>query len=201
MLENNAKGGKSMFSMVKERHRRTYEDALSQGKVDPQMQGLCGFVAKTKGFYTSSCCSGRIILLEKKGGRKIDTFFHRKWHRKITLDELAQGLEEKTVGEIWLKVDPFILHIGCGSLEDASKILAAMKKAGVKRGGIIVAGPGKFMVELQGTEKMDVPVKKGETVFADGRYLAHLTENANALLEKNYARLEKLGQEFRKALK
>ncbi len=194
------KGGKSRFAMVKERHRRTYEDALSQGKVDAQMRGLCGFVAKTGGFYTSSCCSGRIILLEKRGERKIDTFFHRKWHRPVEQDEFLEGVREKTAGEVLLKVDPFILHIGCETLDGANRVLGAMKRAGVKRGGIILAEPGKFIIELQGTEKMDVPLKDGEKSFAGEGYLLYLLKKANALLGRNYKRLSRLEQEFCKSL-
>ena len=82
MANMGKKMGFSRFGMVKERHRKTFESAASQGKVDPQMLSLCKFVAGTEKFYTSSCCSGRILFLERRGNRKIDTFFHRKWHRE-----------------------------------------------------------------------------------------------------------------------
>ena len=190
----------SRFSMIKNRHNGTFETALKQGKVDEQMQGLCKFVASTKRFYTSSCCSGRILLLEKQGSRKIDTFFHRKWHREITFGELLEGFNEMTKGEVWLKVDPFILHIGAKTLEDANIVLAAMKKAGVKRGGIIVAEPEKFLIEFQGTETMSAPVKKGAKKLAGEEYLMELLSYANDLVSKNYRRLEKLEAELKNAL-
>ncbi len=186
--------------MVKERHRKTLETALKQGKVDEQMQGLCSFIAGTRGFYTSSCCSGRIIMLEKRGERKTETFFHRKWHRTVDEDELIDGLAEGTSGEVWLKVDPFILHIGCLNIWGANAILAAMKNAGVKRGGIIVAKEGKFIVELQGTERLGAPVKVGRKILVQKEYIKYLAARANALLERNYRRLAKLEQEFRKVL-
>lgn len=188
------------FEMIKERHRKTYRTALSQGKVDEQMEGLCSYVAETKGFYTSSCCSGRIMLLEKRGDKKKENFFHRKWHREITKEEILEGFEEKVDGELWLKVEPFILHIGCATLEDSNKVLAAMKKAGVKRGGIIIAQHDKFLIELQGTEGLSIPVKIGEKKLVDGQYLVSILPKANSLVAKNYKRLEKLEAEFRKDL-
>lgn len=191
----------SRFDMIKKRHNCTFETALKQGKVDEQMQGLCKFIAGTERFYTSSCCSGRILLLEKRGTRKIDTFFHRKWHREISFEELLEGFNEPTKGEVWLKVDPFILHIGAKSLEDANTVLGAMKKAGVKRGGIIVTKPEKFLIEFQGTETMSVPVKNLEKKLVNEEYLRELSSYANALVSKNYRRLEKLGAELGKALK
>src|SRR3989344_3740924 len=92
----------SRFGMIKERHRKTYEAALSQGKVDPQMQALCSFIAGTKGYYTSSCCSGRIMLLERRGDRKSENFFHRKWHREVAAKELLEGINEEVEGDLWL---------------------------------------------------------------------------------------------------
>ena len=191
---------KGRFGMIKDRHFATYKAALGQGKMDIQMVPLCEFVAKTKGYYTSSCCSGRIILLEKRGKRKIDTFFHRKWHREITEGELIEGFDESTKGEVWLRIDPFILHIGCKNLEDCSKILAAMKAAGVKRGGIIVADEEKFMVELQGTDSMSLLIKKGEKKLVSEEYLQEIVPLANNMLRQNYARLTKLENAFRNLL-
>ncbi len=192
---------KARFSMVKDRHRQTYEAALSQGKVDEQMQSLCSYIAGTGGFFTSSCCSGRIILLEKRGERKSENHFHRKWHREIAEKEMLEGLAEPVHGELWFKLDPFILHIGCATLADANKVLAAMKRAGVKRGGILVAGEGKFLIELQGTENMGFLAGSGGKSAIGENYLRTILPRANLMLRKNYARLERLEKEFRKALK
>ncbi|MAG18360.1 MAG: hypothetical protein CL944_02720 [Candidatus Diapherotrites archaeon] len=188
------------FEMIKQRHTQTYQTALSQGKVDEQMQGLCDYVISTKNYYTSSCCSGRIILLEKRSDRKIDNFFHRKWHREITKEELEEGFNEKIKGKLWFKVDPFILHIGCADLEKSNAILKAMKEAGVKRGGIMLAEKGKFMIELQGTERMEFPAKNGEEELINKKQLLKVLKEANELVRKNYARLEKLEKTFRKNL-
>ena len=184
--------------MIKARHGKTYETALKQGKVDEQMQGLCTHIASTRGYFTSSCCSGRILLLERRGERKLDASFHRKWHRKTSLEELLKGIQESVAGELWMKVDPFILHIGCRDLGGANKILTAMKKAGVKRGGIVLAEKNKFLIELQGTGRMEFMVKKSGKTLVSDTYLKEALATANTLLEKNYSRLEKLGKEFSK---
>ncbi|MCR4335933.1 MAG: hypothetical protein NUV57_05370 [archaeon] len=189
------------FDMIKQRHTKTYQTALNQGKVDEQMQGLCDYVILTKNYYTSSCCSGRIILLEKRSDKKIDNFFHRKWHREIKKEELKEGFNEKVKGKLWFKVDPFILHIGCCDLEKANIILKAMKEAGVKRGGIMLAEKGKFMIELQGTEKMEFPLKNGKEEFIGEEQLLKILKEANEMLRKNYSRLEKLEKAFKKYLK
>ncbi|MBI4210496.1 MAG: hypothetical protein HY544_03260 [Candidatus Diapherotrites archaeon] len=187
--------------MIKERHGKTFETALSQGKVDEQMESLCRFISGTKGYYTSSCCSGRIMLLEKRGDRKKDNLFHRKWHREVSLEELLEGLRENTRGELWFKLEPFILHIGCANLRDSVKVLGAMKNAGVKRGGIIVAEKEKFLIELQGTERMSFRVKISGRAMVGEDYIDSIFPMANRMLAKNYSRLERLESEFRKTLR
>jgi len=193
---------KNRFCMVKEMHRKSLEKAIAEEKADRQITQLCRFVSKTKGFFTSSSCAGRIILLQlPKNENKLDASFHRKWHRRVKERELWQGISEKTEGELWFKLDAFILHIGANSLENANLILGAMKRAGVKRGGIMVAKDGKFLIELQGTQAMAFPVKKESKILVSGDYMHYALERANKKLAKNYAMLKRLEKEFRKCLK
>ncbi len=188
--------------MVKERHKVTLNEAIEKNLADERMVSLCSFVASTENFFTSSGCAGRILLIElPKGESKRDASFHRRWHRRISLSEVKEALQEKTNGEVWLKMEPFILHIGCSTIEDSRKTLAVMSKAGVKRGGIIVAKEGKFLVELQGTQEMSVPVKHNDRVLVQDDYLQWLVEKANEKLEKNYKMLERFEKECRAGLK
>ena len=189
------------FAMVKRHHAETFAKALAEGKMDLQMVPLCRFVAKTKKFFTSSCCSGRIVLLEMpENGKKCETDFHRKWHGKVSFRELWDGIVEPTAGELWFKLDGFILHIGTDSLENARTILAVMKLAGVKRGGIIVAKQGKFLVEMQGTESMSFPVKSENEIIVEKAFMKRILAKANKKLAKNYAKLKAFEKACRKNL-
>ncbi len=199
-MVNMEKQSPSRFEMIKKRHKKTYEAALSQGKVDKPMESLCTFTAKTTNYYTSSCCSGRIMLLEKHGSKKCDNLFHRRWHRTVTFEELKEGVNESTKGKVWFKMEPFILHIGCGTIENAKKILEAMQQAGVKRGGIILAGDEKFLIEMQGTERMELIVKEDGKNLVSDEYLKKILETANPMLENNFLRLKKFEKEFKKVL-
>jgi len=185
--------GAERFSMVKDMHRKSLEKAIKEKKADRQIIPLCKFVSKTKHYFTSSSCAGRIILLQlPKDENKLGAFFHRKWHRKVREKELWQGIKADTRGELWFKLDPFILHIGADSLENAKKVLSHIKKAGIRRGGIMVAKPGKFLIEMQGSQGISFPVKKGKTVLVEEYYLKYVLERANQKLEKNYELLKRL---------
>ena len=194
--------GIERFTMVKTMHKKSMEKAIAEKKADLQIIPLCRFVSKTKHFFTSSSCAGRIILLQlPKGESKREACFHRKWHCVVKEKELWEGIDAETSGELWFKLDPFIFHVGADSLENSKKVLAAMTKAGVKRGGIIVAKPGKFLVELQGSQGIAFPIKKGKKVLVEKEYMKYILERANEKLEKNYALLKRLEKEFRKELK
>jgi len=194
--------GIERFAMVKVMHKKSLEKAIAEKKADLQIISLCRFVSKTKNFFTSSSCAGRIILLQlPKGESKREACFHRKWHCVVKEKELWEGIDAETKGELWFKLDPFIFHVGANSLENAKKVLAAMTKAGVKRGGIIVAKPGKFLVELQGSQGIAFPVKKEKKVLVEKEYMKYILERANEKLEKNYTLLKRLEKEFKKELK
>ncbi len=190
------------FGMVKNRHKETFEQAIYDGKADEKMVPLCKFVSKTKNYFTSSSCSGRILLLSlDKGERKKVSAFHRKWHRKVKFKEVREALNEKTAYSVWLKQEAFILHIGAGDLKHAEKLLLVMTKSGIKRGGIIVAKPGKFIVELQGTQGLAVPVKSENEILVSDDYLKTLVDIANEKFDKNDTALKRFEKVARAELK
>jgi len=194
--------GENRFGMVKARHRKTFEEAAEKKLADEGLVPLCGFIAGTKNFFTSSGCAGRVILIQlPKGECKKDSSFHRRWHRPVGFAEVKKALGEKTKGEIWLKMEPFILHIGTGSIANAREILAVMNRAGVKRGGILSAKEGKFLVELQGTQEMSAPVKHGGKLLVGDAYLRYLVKKADCKMKRNREMLARFERECRACMK
>lgn len=194
---------KSRFEMIKAHNSEQLEEAIAEGKADQKMIKLCRFVNSTKNFFTSSSCAGRIALLSVKSiGKKQPNAFHRKWHRKVTLKEVIEGLEEKAdEKELWFKLDPFILHIGTDNLENARTILQCMRLAGIKRGGIMLAKKEKFIVELQGTHTISLPIRNEGIALVDKEYLSFILKQANDKLVDNYERLKLFEKVCRKELK
>ncbi|MCX8158285.1 MAG: hypothetical protein N3D73_01310 [Candidatus Diapherotrites archaeon] len=186
------------FSMIKNRHSKTLEDAIKSNKIDQQMIDLCKLINSTEDYFTSSSCAGRIMLLDVVGDEnKKDSKFHAKWHRKISLQELKIELAKRSKGVLWLRVEPFIIHIGCKNLEKAKKILEVKNKAGIKRGGIIFAEEGKYLLELTGTQFVSLPLVKDNKILVDENYLSYLIEISNKKISQNYKRLEKFYNAFK----
>ena len=103
--------------------------------------------------------------------------------------------------EVWFKLDPFILHAGTDTLENARRLVEIMQAAGIKRGGIISAKEGKFLVEMIGTQSIALPVKLGGRILVEKKYMKRLLGKANMKLAMNYAHLERLGKAFERELK
>lgn len=73
-------------------------DKSSIGKWDERIKKLCEKVNNLNNFYTTSSCSGRIILMmeqEKKG----KDLFLKTWHDKISLNILKSDLKKMSCSE------------------------------------------------------------------------------------------------------
>ncbi len=182
--------------MVKKRHSESLSKAIKEGKADERVIPFLKKIAETQNFFTSSSCCGRILLLGLKGkGLKKDSYFHFKKHRTVSFKEIWGSLQKKSIGVLWFKIEPFILHIGAKNLENTERILKVMKESGIKRGGIIVTKKGKFLTELLGTQMLSVPVKEKNKILIEKKFLKYLIKIANKKLIENYNLLKKFEEQ------
>jgi len=189
--------------MVKERHKKRFEQAVKEGKADKQIISLCKFLFSLPEFFTASTCAGRIILLKTdEEESKREASFLQKWHRTVKLNEVLSAMKKPlNEPELWFKQEPFIMHVGANSLQNANKILSIARKAGIKRLGIMVAVEGKFLMELIGTQSMALPLKYKNRDLAEKDYLEFIVNKANQKLKKNYVQLKKFEALLKKELK
>lgn len=176
----------------KQKKMALLKKAIECGKVDKKIIKLLEFLNAQKGIVTTSSCSGRILLLKiKKNKKDAKKFF--VWHDKVKEKEFLNILKKiKNKKLFWLRVEPFILHILTENIEDAKKILFAMKNAGIKRGGInyISQNSKKITIEVMGHGQIILPIYLGfNTSF--------LVKEINKMMNKNEKKLKK----FEKVLK
>lgn len=194
--------GKTRFFMTKKHHKKTFEQAKKQGKMDIDFISLCEYISKTNNFFTSSCCAGRICLvgMDNKETKK-ESIFHRKWHRKVDFSEVKEGIES-FLGEIlWFKQEPLIFHMGTNSLENARLILQICEKASIKRAGIKVAKEGRFIIEMVGTPNITLPVRKNKKTLITDEYLKFIIKKSNEKFMKNKKTLKTLEKLVKKEIK
>lgn len=95
---------------------------------------------------------------------------------------------------IKFKQEPCILHVACGDLKAAQKLVDLAREAGWKRSGIITTDK-RFIVELMSTEKLELPIidaMRKEKLLVEEDYLNVLVKKANENLVKTWKKIDKL---------
>lgn len=167
-------------------------DKSSIGKWDEKIKKLCKKINSLKNYYTTSSCSGRIILMidQEKKGQDLFVFVS---HNKISFEKLKSELNSalKKNQKIKFKFEPCILHVSCETFSDAEKLYEKAKLAGWKKSGIIGVKNG-FTIELNSTEKLEFPIIRNKKILVSDEFLKIIIEEANKKLEKSWMKIEKL---------
>jgi len=167
------------------------EDKSNIGEFDPRIAELCNKINNKINYYTTSSCSGRVVLLKASEEKQPNAFLFRT-HEKINFLKLKKALEKiKYDGLVEFQQTSCILHVACMSLEDAQELVTKAKFAGWKRSGIMATGK-RFMVELHSTECISFPIMNNRIILVDDNFLKLIVELANNKLERVWKKIDKL---------
>lgn len=170
-------------------------DRSNKKSWDKKIVELCNQINSLENYYTTSSCSGRIILMIDQE-KKAEGLFEFVKHDLITLEQLKKDLckiVENNKLLIKFKQEPCIIHIACKNFEDAEKMLSNAQLSGWKRAGIIATGR-RFVVEMSGTEKLEFPIINSKKVLVDDEFLKIIIKKSNENLKKSWERIGKLGK-------
>jgi tRNA wybutosine-synthesizing protein 3 len=182
---------KKEYLDAKERAVHSLEAACAQQKVDEGILPILTLINGMDGFYTSSSCAGRIVLLEIPHiGDKRGAKFLGIWHRTVQPREISQALSSATEGLLWLLAQAPILHIGVQTLTLADLMIKTAVSCGFKNSAMKSTGK-KIVVEVCSTERLDAPVGKDGQLFCDQNYLFLLVDIANEVIERSRKKLVK----------
>ncbi len=199
-LINIMKNQSFQFSRRKKQQFMKNDRSLKQS-IDSRIKDLCGKINKNENYYTTSSCSGRIVLFRNIKEKRDDVILF-SWHNTISLGLLKQELdkiikENKSKGLLYFKQEPCILHVGCRNLQDAQRMHDLAKNAGWKRCGII-ASKKRFIVELNGTERLEFPIINNGKMLVDDNFLKIIVKEANKKLEESWKKIERLERTIEK---
>jgi tRNA wybutosine-synthesizing protein 3 len=169
-------------------------DKSKKGEIDKPIKKLVDIINKKQDYYTSSSCSGRIILFSKpKSGKKQDTKWLFVSHEKANFSQLKKQINP-TKDQLWLRQESFILHVCCRTLEDAKKLLNLCEKAGLKRAGI--HSLKKIMVEIINTPYLNTIIGEKNEILVSDRFLKAWLNQANINMEKNIVKIDNLSKKI-----
>lgn len=171
-------------------------DKSSIGSWDNKIKDLCDKINDSNDFYTTSSCSGRIVLMVSQD-KKAENLFLKVWHDKVSFSELKNELEKVRGSEnlIKFKLESPILHIACRNLDLASRFLEKAKYYGFKRSGILSLGKN-IVLELNSTEKLEFPIIKDSKILVSDDFLELVVQISNDKLEKGWDKIGGLRKNF-----
>ena len=159
-------------------------DKSKKGSIDKEIITLIKKINKNPNYYTTSSCSGRIVLITS--GKK-----PAKWvflsHKQVTFKQIKSvNLPKK---DIWFKQEPFIIHIACRTIDDAQKLLNKARSVGLKRSGI--QSIRKNIIEIISTEHLETPIAEKGKLLIDDNYLKILVKQANKKLKQTREKIKR----------
>lgn len=177
------------------------KDKSRKGCIDFKIKRLVDKINSLNDFFTTSSCSGRILLFSlPKSNKKKEVQYLFNSHKKIKQSETKGILRtiikkiklNKIKDDVWFRVDGAILHVACNNLDSAKKFLNTARDIGFRRSGIISLGKNRVTMELISTEKIEAIVSKKGRLVIDEDYFKVLIKEGNAKLEKTWEKVEKL---------
>ncbi|MDD5086354.1 MAG: hypothetical protein PHV16_01250 [Candidatus Nanoarchaeia archaeon] len=166
-------------------------DKSKKGSIDDEIKNLVDLINSLKDYYTTSSCSGRIMIINRpESGKKCDVEFFFSSHRKASFSEIKNMLKEIPDEQLWFRQESMIIHIACKTIENAQKILDIASKAGLKHSGIITTRK-KIVVEIIGSEQFETIIASNKKLYINEEYLKLLVNEANKKMDLNKKRLSK----------
>ena len=171
-------------------------DKSKKGEIDEKIVSIIQLINYKPDYYTTSSCSGRVYLW--RGGTKKNQMERLRVSHELVKDsffELKEINELKKLsfkeitlkGLIWLRLEDFILHICCRNLESANLLLQEARQW-YKKSSILSANK-KIMVEIRGSEFMEMPLYENGKLLFNGD-LSWLKQEVNSRMNRIWEKEE-----------
>ncbi len=173
------------------------KDKSSIGKWDKPILKLCKKINQSKDYYTTSSCSGRILLMIDQEKKSKNLFLYSS-HKLVTFKEIKHTLENIPKNKnIKFKLDPCIIHLACKDFECANKLLEIARNTGWKKSGILSYNKSKrIIIELNGTGKLEFPIISKNKILINDKFLKVVVNQSNQKLKHSWKLINNLEKSF-----
>lgn len=199
------KQDKNQFNIDK-RNILSKKDKSKKGTIDKPIIEMINFLNSLDDYYTTSSCSGRILILKIPASKRKDKV---EWlltkHSPVNIEEVKDALKRFTNNynkgdELWFKQEPLIIHIAARSIEKAERLLDIAKLSGFKKSGVIALSR-RFVVEIEGTDFLSTIIGINGKILVNDEYMESLIGIGNKKLLNNLKRKDKLFKNMKRELK
>ncbi len=197
MCSNEISVDETVWLARKREFLKRIERDLRIGYFDKEVLDLVLLINDFDFAYTTSSCSGRIVVYEGSAPWFTgDIRILYKTHNEIELEVIKQVIEN--TNNVWLSLQPPILHINFKRLDLAIKVLHDARNIGFKHSGIISATSRGIILQLRSTEHLDIPLKINGMIVYSNEVLEKLISMINDILIRSKYKLKLLEEYFRK---
>ena len=167
-------------------------DKSKKGHIDEEIKELVNAINKQPNYYTTSSCSGRILLYSTSPDRKKN---ETKWifvsHNVVSFQDIEKVLEQLPNCVVFFCFEPLILHVVCRDLDAADNLLQLCNISGLKHSGIISLSK-RIIIEIVGNERLDSLIAVHGKLFITISGISFFIDDANEKMKRNLKRIEKL---------
>lgn len=195
-------------------------DKSVKGAIDEPIVDLVEMINNSPQYYTTSSCSGRIIVTasntagDQENGTipvvvKKGTDWQFVSHEPIDnvdhfvstfLDEV-QNHNGKAHDSMIIKFEPVIFHIRASDIESARCLLQVGLQSGFRNSGIVLSAKGRATVAFRSTAALEAPLIIDGELVASEEYLRHLTKVSNRKMVSNAQAIKRLQLALERFLK
>ncbi|XP_036939415.1 tRNA wybutosine-synthesizing protein 3 homolog isoform X1 [Acanthopagrus latus] len=178
-------------------------DLSKKASVDEHIEHVVSLLNSCEQYFTTSSCSGRIILIdgapERSDVQKQNCVWLFVSHKKCERDDVVCAVARSS-GEAVLKFEPFVLHAQCRRLDDAQLLHSVAINSGFRNSGLTVSKTGKIITAVRNTHGLEVPLSHEGKLLVEHEYISFLTQIANQKMEENHRRIHRFYQNLQTAL-
>ena len=183
-----------------DRHKQivlSKSDKSFKASIDEPILELVDAVNASSNFFTTSSCSGRIMLINEGDcvKRKNGASFKFVSHDIVSLEKASDLLELCTSasGNVFLKLEPLILHIESRTLDLGIRLLHLLKRENqFKHTCIVSATNEKYIVCVKAMVKLEIPLVYDSVSIVDLQLLRQYLEIANTRMAENFDAIKNL---------
>ncbi|XP_002129518.2 tRNA wybutosine-synthesizing protein 3 homolog [Ciona intestinalis] len=179
------------------------KDESRKGSVDSLIVELVDFINAKPDYFTTSSCSGRIVVLTTNDSEnntehtsaKKGCKWHLVSHVAVKASDVLNCLKSATESTR-LKFEGFIMHINCRDLKSAILMQNAALSSGFRNSGITIGKHGRnLQVAIRGTMNLEVPLMDtdGKRITSD-EYIQHVVTMANDKLTENEKKITRFNK-------
>ncbi|MEK6960816.1 MAG: tRNA wybutosine-synthesizing 3 family protein [Nanoarchaeota archaeon] len=167
-------------------------DKSKKGSVDPLVLPIIDLFNSHPDYYTTSSCSGRVMVLALAPSRRKD---EAEWtyvtHSDAVPAKVINAVRSVEKGEVWLKQESAIFHVACRDIARAGDLLEVVREIGFKRAGIIGA-KRRVIVEIIGTDAVAIPLGIAPVIKLDEDYIEYAVSCCNERMRSNEKKLDRI---------